>query len=108
MFGRTGWGGRCAAVTGRPPLTVYRPALSAPAPVPGRELEGRTHGYKVLGATGGGAEQLMLLVPPTVPPPQLVLGASLRVPAQLDGGDHYDDYDTTETEEEKNDINKND
>jgi hypothetical protein len=29
VLGRTGWGGRCAAL--RPPLTVYRPALLAPA-----------------------------------------------------------------------------
>ena len=91
---RTGWGGRCTAL--RPPLTVYRPALPAPAPVPGREPEVRAPGYQVLASDG--ANQLLLVVPPPAAPPLPTFGATppatLRLrtrrgaglaPVQLDG-----------------------
>ena len=48
----------------------------------------------MLGVTGGALEQLVLTVPPTVPPHQLVLGASLRAPPQLDGGNDIEEEKT--------------
>ena len=48
----------------------------------------------------GAAEQLVLTVPYTVPPAQLMAGASLRTPPQLDGGD---DMKETLLEEEPKD-----
>ena len=127
MLGRTGWGGRSAAL--RPPPTTYQPVggfwvpLARPALASalglvaggerGEQAPGRG-GYRVLGVTGSVPDQLVLTVPPTAAPPPTfgatmtapvrrhsVHGGSRLAPMQVDGGEDEVKKEEKHEDEEK-------